>query len=271
MTRMRRTGTGATQRIGIGIGVIASLGLGLGTCTGHALAGPSAFEAAQTVEKLSAGLPNWHSTELLASWRDPAGASASGTLRRTERFNVTDSQTELGGTLPLAPRWRAEAELTVSETHRVLPAWQWRGRIWREGIAGWNFALGAGRTLHSNPGLTQGSATAQIQAERYLGPWRFAMTGAATRLDGAGVSSSHVWRLDWYASETLSVGALLAFGRELENIPGRGVLSSSVRGAALSANYAWAPNWQLSAQASAHRQGDFYERNGLRIGVRYQH
>ena len=100
---------------------------------------------------------------------------------------------------------------------------------------------------------------------------RIAWAGTATRLDGGGASSAHVGRLDWDASDALRIGALLAFGRELENIPGRGVVSSSVRGAALKANYAWTPSWAISAEATAHRQGDLYERNGLRIGVRYQH
>ncbi len=263
MTCLQRTGT--ALRIGICIAIAS------GAIAGNVLAGPAAFEAAHTVEQLSAGLGDWRSSELAALWRDPAGGSINGMLRRTERFDLTDWQTEVGAALPFAPQWRAEAEIAVSETHRVLPAWQWRGRVWREGVSGWNVALGAGRTLHSNPGLTQGSTLAQAQAERYLGAWRFAWTGAATRLDGAGVSSAHSWRLDWYPNDALSIGTLLAFGRELENIPGRGVVSSSVRGAALKANYAWTANWSLSAEASAHRQGDLYERNGLRIGVRYQH
>jgi YaiO family outer membrane protein len=263
MTRLRRKGR--ALRIGICVGMTGS------TIAGATFAGPLTFEAAQTVEKLSAGLADWRSTDLSALWRDPAGGSINATLRRTERFNLADRQAELDAALPLAPQWRAETELAASESHRVLPVWQWRGRIWREGVAGWNFALGAGRTLHRNPDLTQGSTLAQAQAERYFGAWRFAWTGAATRLDGAGVSSAQVWRGDWYANDSLSVGALLAFGRELENIPGRGVVSSSVRGAALKANYAWTANWSLSAEASAQRQGDLYERYGLRIGVRYQH
>ncbi len=265
MKRLQRRA--AALRVGIGIGV----GLSLAACAGGALAGPLAFEAAQTVENLSAGLSDWRNTELSALWRGPAGGSANGTLRRTERFDLADRQAEAGAALPLAPFWRAEAEVAASDTHRVLPQWQWRGRVWREGVAGWNLALGAGRTLYRNPGLTQGNATAQAQAEHYLGPWRFAWTGAATRLDGGGVSSAQVWRLDWYASDALSIGGLLAFGRELENLPGRGVVSSSVRGAALKASYAWAPNWSISGEAAGHRQGALYERYGLRIGVRYQH
>ena len=267
MTRLRRTR--AALRIGTGIGT--GIGIGIAACVGSAFAGPLAFEAAQTVEKLSAGLADWRSTEVSALWRAPAAGSANGTLRRTERFNLADGQAEAGAALLPASRWRAEAELAASDTHRVLPAWQWRGRIWREGVVGWNLALGAGRTLYSNPGLTQGNSQAQVQAERYLGTWRIAWAGTATRLDGGGASSAHVGRLDWDASDALRIGALLAFGRELENIPGRGVVSSSVRGAALKANYAWTPSWAISAEATAHRQGDLYERNGLRIGVRYQH
>jgi YaiO family outer membrane protein len=248
----------------------ASWALGLAACAADVHASPLSLEAAHTVEQLSAARANWRSTEFLASWRDPAGWAANGTLRRTERFALIDSQVEAGAAIGLAPQWRSEAELFISESHRVLPVWRWRGRVWRDGIAGWNFALGAGRTLYRGA-ITQGSAVAELQAERYGPDWRFAWASSATRLDGASISTAHVARADWYVHERLTFGATLGRGREVENTPNTGLVSSSVRSAALKAQWALTPAWWLGAELSSHRQGDLYERNGLRLGLRFQH
>ncbi len=248
----------------------ASWALALLACAAGVHAGPLSLEAAHTVEQLSAARADWRSTELLASWRDPAGWAANAALRRTERFDLFDTQIEAGAAVSLAPQWRAEAELSLSESHRVLPLWRWRGRVWRDGVAGWNFALGAGRTLYRGA-TTQGSAVAELQAERYLSGWRLAWISSPTRLDGAGVSTVHVARADWYVHDRLTLGATLARGREVENVPSTGLVSSSVRGAALKAQWALRPQWWLGAELSSHRQGDVYERNGLRLGLRFQH
>lgn len=240
-------------------------------CAGSAQAGPLALEAAHGVERLNAGLADWRQSEFLALWRDPAGWATNGSLRRTERFGLVDRQLEAGGSIELAPQWRAEAEIALSATHRVLPASRWRGRMWRDGVAGWNLALGAGRTLYRGDGATQGSALAELQAERYVADWRFAWAGSATRLDGGGLGSAHVWRANWYLDERLALGTVLAFGREFENTPGSGVVSSSVRSAAITAQWAVAPAWSLSGAMSSHRQGDLYERNGWWLGLRVQH
>jgi YaiO family outer membrane protein len=251
-------------------GRLCAAALCLGLCAAGAQGGPLTVEAAHGAERLTSGFADWRTSELLASWRSPAGWTGSAALRRTERFELNDTQWGGGLAWPLAPQWRAEAELDLSDTHRVLPAWRWRSRAWREGVAGWNLALGGGRTLYRGATGAQGTRTAELQAERYGADWRFAWAGSATRLDGGGVGSVHLWRVDAYRSERLTLGALLGFGRELENVPQLGVVASSVRSAALKMQYAATPNWSLSAELTSHRQGDRYERNGWRLGLRYR-
>ncbi len=234
-------------------------------------AGPLAVEASATTERLSSGRSAWRAVEVLALWRDPADWSASTALRRSERFGLGDTQVEGAAAWRLAPRWRVETELAHSASHQVLPQWRLRSRLWLLDVGGWNLAAGGGRTLYrAGSAGAQGSSVAEVQAERYVGQVRFAWTGSLTRLDAGGSGGAQQWRLDWYPEERLSLGLLLAFGRELEVQPGVGVLATRVRGAALTAQWRVTPEWALTGELGSHRVGDLYERNGLRVGLRRQ-
>ena len=236
---------------------------------GGAFAGPLSTELSHTQEQLTAGRADWRSDELLATWRDPTGWTAYGALRRTERFDLVDRQIEAGVGLALAPQWHAEVELTHSNTHQVLPQTRLSSRLWRQDVGGWNLALGGGRTVYRSAGSRQGSAVVELQAERYVGDFRLVWAGSMNRLDGGGSAGAHLWRMNWYPNDRWTLGTLLAFGRELENLPGTGLVATRVRGAAFSARWSMTPVWALSAELSTQRQGDLFERHGLRLGLRY--
>lgn len=230
---------------------------------------PLSAEAALSSERLSGGRADWHAAELTALWRDPAAWSASAAVRRTDRFGLIDTQLEAAASIPLGARWRAETELAQSPTARVLPQWRWRSRVWLLNAAGWNLAAGVGRTLYRSGDATSGSSGAELQVERYAGAFRAAWLGSVTRLDAGGTSAAQQWRLNWYPTDTASVGVVLAFGRELENVPGFGVLASRVRAGAITAAWQLAPRWGMNLAVSDHRQGDLYRRMGLRLGLRH--
>ena len=230
---------------------------------------PLSAEVALSSERLSGGRADWHGAEFTALWRDPAAWSATAAVRRTDRFGLIDSQVEAAASIPLGARWRAETELAQSQTARVLPRWRWRGRVWLLDAAGWNLAAGVGRTLYRSAGATSGSSAAEFQVERYVGAFRAAWLGSATRLDAGGTSAAQQWRLNWYPADTASVGVVLAFGRELENVPGVGVVAYRVRAGAITAAWQLAPGWGMNLAVSDHRQGDLYRRMGLRLGLRH--
>ncbi len=231
---------------------------------------PLSAELAMTSQHLSGGRADWRGVEAPALWRDPAGWSATAALRRTERFGLYDSQLEADASIPLGKRWRGETELAQSPTSQVLPHWRWRARLWLLDAAGWNLAGGVGRTLYSTGGTTSGSSMAEVQVERYVGAFRGAWLGSMNRLDVGGTSLSQQWRLNWYPTDTTNIGLVLAFGRELENVPGVGVIASQVRAGAITTSWPLAPGWAASVALSDHRQGDLYSRTGVRLGVRHQ-
>jgi YaiO family outer membrane protein len=231
---------------------------------------PLSVEAALSSERVSGGRTDWRGAEVTALWRDSAAWNASAVLRRTERFGLSDLQAEAGASIPLGARWRVETELAESETSRVLPHWRWRSRAWLLDAMGWNLAAGLGRTLYRSGGASSGSSVVEFQVERYVGAFRGAWLGSVTRLDAGGTSSSQQWRLNWYPTDVANVGVVLAVGRELENIPGIGVVSSQVRAAAITATWQLAPRWGVNAGVSDHRQGDLYRRTGLRLGLQHQ-
>jgi len=238
-------------------------------CVINAAAAPAALEVAASSEHLSGARSDWRSAEILAIWDEPAEWSAFAALRRTERFDQTDDQVEGGASWRLTPGWRAEVELAGSDTHRVLPQWRVRGRGWWLNVGGWNLAAGLGRTLYRS-GIVQGSSVAELQAEQYFDAFRFVWIGSITHLDVGGSSGAQQWHLNWYPNDTTTLGLLLAFGRELENVPGTGVVAARVQGVALSGVWKLSPDWRLSAELSSQKVGDFYERTGLRLGLRRQ-
>jgi YaiO family outer membrane protein len=249
---------------------IAATLLVLAGGAGGAGAAPSfTVEAALGQESISGGREDWRSAEANLLWRDTAARgepAANLALRHTERFGLEDRQVEAGGAWRFAPDWRAEAELAHSDTHRVLPEWRARGRAWWLGVGGWNLAAGGGRTLYRGAGV-QGSSVAELQAERYVGAFRFLWAGSLTRPDGGGSAGAQQLRLDWYPNDDSRIGVLLAAGREPEAVPGQGVVTTRVRSLVLGARWRFHPAWSASAELGAHDVGDLYDRRGLRLGL----
>ena len=106
--------------------------------------------------------------------------------------------------------------------------------------------------------------------ERYFGRQRAFYTLNNGKPEGAGSATAHRIGVDhYYAEERSRVGVSATWGREVENIPPTGVLTSDVRALNLDGRHwvsaAWAMTWELGT----HEQGSFYRRTGGRLGVRY--
>ena len=223
------------------------------------------WEAGYSYESLTRGLPSWRSAYFLAERHLPDKASLYLGLRETQRYALRDKELNLGGVLPLTADMQVQIEAGLSGTHRVLPA--------RYGLVHWlyrpapNWAVDAGmRRSVFDVGM---SRVAHLGIDRYVGSERFNYTLYEGGPDGSGLAPSH--RLQWahYYGVSDWVGLTVSRGRESENVGATGFLTSDVSGVMLSGRHSFAADWSLSWDAGRLRQGDFYTRSGIRLGLRH--
>ncbi|MFA7279935.1 MAG: YaiO family outer membrane beta-barrel protein [Sterolibacterium sp.] len=229
----------------------------------HGESGP-ALEWIQSGDHLSNGARNWYSEELRASTQIAPRNSIDGTLRHTNRFGLSDSQIELNYAFPLTKKLTGLIAFSDSTTHRVLPKTDLGASLQYEFVPAWLFNVGASRTEYVNASVNK----ATFGIEHYFSAFRLAVNWRPTRLEGVSANGEDV-RLDYYYGDVNYVGIQLTTGREAANIDTRGVSVSSVRSAALTGRHALNRNWKLRYGFERVKQGDFYNRTGVRLGAQY--
>lgn len=245
----------------------ASLAVAAVLASSGPVQGATEVEAGLARERLDHGLPAWKAATLDAAHELRPRTTVYGTLREIERFGQRDTQLGGGGYLPLGSSWIVQGEALFSSEHHVLPE--------SSVFAGAAATLGGGwianAGLRRNEYTSTGARVVSLGLERYWGNWRGAYTIYSGRPDGAGSASAHRFQVDRYYAGRSSVGASFVTGREVENTgPALGVLTSDVTALELGARHWLSPRWALSAGALVHRQGDLYERRGVRLGLRHR-
>ncbi len=218
-------------------------------------------------ESLTNGYGRWRSASLDFSHRFTARQVLYGSLLATERFNRRDRQATLGIYQPLSRKWTIQLEANASLTHRTLPKWSLFGGVERNFSRGWNVQLGYRRTNYTAAKVNLTSAG----VEKYFGSYRAAYTLYISNLTTGGTSASHRVQFNrYYGENSSSVGVSGGFGRELESLGANGVLQTAVQSGGVSGRHWFNRRWGVNYDASVTRQGRFYIRRGVNIGVRYR-
>lgn len=220
-------------------------------------------EVGFSAESLSNGFAPWRSQYLLLIKKWEQRKVAYGQLSRVERYGRRDGEALGGFYLPLGRRTTFNLEGSVSSSHRVLPRWSAFGEVSRQ--------IGKGRFVnagfrHSEYQST-GVSTPQIGIEQYFGPYRAAYTLRLPKFEGER-TTAHVLQGNYYYGKS-NIGLSFSLGREVDLIAPGTVDVYGVRGAALSGLHYFNPDWALNYRLGTTRQGDFYTRRGLSLGVRH--
>lgn len=215
-------------------------------------------------EDLDRGYADWRETAALLAWKPAAGQALLGGWRETHRFGLKDRETSAGLYQPLGSGWTVHAEGASSDTHRVLARWSALVELSRKLDGGWVGAFGVKHSDYSQGDTKLLTAT----VEKYFGPWRAGYTAYLSRPEGANWSPAHRVALSWYRGDLTHLTLSAALGREVENIPGAGLLASDIRAVALSGAVEVAPQWAVTFEGGQHRQGDLYTRRYGRLGFR---
>lgn len=227
----------------------------------------SEIELGATAEKLNHGLSDWRSAYLEGTHHIARSQTLYGGLRRTERFDKYDTEGWIGYYHPLAPTWTLLVEGSYSAQHQVLPKYSAFAQLSKQLSDGWGVSLGIRRSEYTSNGVRMVVAS----AERYWGDWRGAVTVYSGKPDGAPWAEAYRFQLTRYYGDRSYAGIGYSFGRENENVgPPVGILTSSVRDLTINGRHWLAPDWALTWDLNAHKQGSLYRREGARLGLRYR-
>lgn len=222
------------------------------------------WQAALTGEhsQLDNGYADWNSATLQLSRRWSQRQLAEIELTRTRRFGQDDTEIAVGGAVPLGDALTATLRASHSPTHNVLARSSVGAALQYEFRPAWLLHGGLRHTRYDATDVDQAS----VMLEHYFGD--FSVLAAAHRIRAfdrhTGVGEL---RASWYYADRSSAGVVASAGREVAQV-GPGVLAiARVRSLALVGLHALDERWSLRWGVHHVRQGGFYTRRGVTLGV----
>jgi YaiO family outer membrane protein len=216
-----------------------------------------------TYENLSGNQPSWHDygVRLNKNFGDRRILDASITQAR--RFDQSDTQFSAMYSLPISPKLSGSFGGSLSPTHRVLAKYSLGGTLQYEIARGWLGHGGLKTTEFNNVRVNQGL----LMLEHYFSDFSVAVAFRPSRAFGSTANSTEL-RGGYYYNDRNSVSLSLSDGREATSI-GTGVVMADVQTIAVFGRHWLNQNWSATYAVGHTRQGDFYTRNGITLGVDY--
>lgn len=207
----------------------------------------------------------WEIVSAKLAMQTPAKHFTHVQLDSIERFDLDDWQ--IGGSyaLPLAESWSLYAGATYSPTHKVIANRMLETRISKSFPAGLNLHAGLSHAKYSDTSSQQ----LYLTGEYYWSEFRVAYTYRLIDVLNAGTGENHNIQFNKFYSSVNMIGASLAAGEDVEfdgssDPPISDVLTLSIFG-----RYMFQPQWSLIYSLTYHQQGDFYNRNGFVLGIKF--
>lgn len=213
---------------------------------------------------LGGGFDNWRTQRLDYRSRRAGGPGWYGALVREERFGESDAGLEFGTLVPFGSAWTLQSELGFQPSPFFLPEWHADLRLQRALPGGF---IAAGSVRRTQYQATRVDRLA-LAAERYWGQWRAGYTLNISDVANAGTPVGHVLALDHFYQGLSHVGVRFTVGDE-DAVEEQQVITSNVRAASIQGRHWFDERWAMSWELGHHRQGSFYERNWLQLGLRH--
>jgi YaiO family outer membrane protein len=212
-------------------------------------------------DTLSNGTANWHERTVRARRDLGPRRLAELALVQTRRFDLNDTQIGALYAWPVDAGLDAAIEANASPSHRVLARNALGATVQYEFAPAWLLHGGARSTGYDTARVNQ----ALLMLERYVGAYSWAVAWRPARAFGATVHSAEL-RAAYYYGDKNSISLSSAFGREAGSI-GSAVRLSAVRTVALTGRHWIDPAWAVNYGLGHTRQGDFYTRRGISVGL----
>lgn len=214
-------------------------------------------------EHLNNNTPNWQESTVQLQHRYSPRQNAGLAFTKTERFGLRDTQ--IGGmiAMPFGSALVATIEASASDTHHVLARHAVGTSLQYEFVRTWLLHAGARTTKYNSEQVNQ----ALLMFENYFSSFSWAMGWRPVRAFNTWVHSGEL-RASHYYGDNSSIGLIIAAGKEAENI-GSSVTLTNLRSTVVVGRHRLNRAWTLNYSAGHTRQGDFYIRNGLTLGLQY--
>ncbi|MES3023199.1 MAG: YaiO family outer membrane beta-barrel protein [Pseudomonadota bacterium] len=216
-------------------------------------------------EWLSNSLPDFREQSVTFEHRWSRRHGVGVDLGRTERFGLRDTRVALRYDRPFGERLTFSGDASVSPEHHILPKHALGAGLQFELARAW---LLHGRVHHSAyDGVKVNQASAGV--EHYFSNFSWIVLAHSTRAFERTVSSAEL-RFNYYYGERDAIGLLGAAGEEAVYV-GNAVTLSRVRALALIGRHELSPHWSVNYSIGRTRQGNFYDKNGVHLGLQYRY
>lgn len=221
-------------------------------------------ELANESSQLSNGSPDWRETSLRLTHKLSQRSVRSIALTQTSRFGLEDQ--ELSGllSLPLTDKMTASFEGSLSPTHRVLARQSLAATLQYEFLPAWIAHAGLGHRRYDTTNVDQG----QLMLEHYFSSFSASVAWKPVRAAGSSASSTEL-RASYYYSDANSIGIIVSDGRETTTLGPNSVVLTDVKATALLGRHWINRQWAVNYALSHTRQGGFYTRRSVRLGVQH--
>lgn len=214
-------------------------------------------------ENLSGTQPSWHDYNFRLNKNFGGRRIFDGALTRSSRFDRDDNQISGMYSTPITSQLSGSLQGSYSPTHRVLAKYSLGGAFQYEFTRGWLGHGGLKTTEFNDVRVNQGL----LMLEHYFSNFSWAVALRPSRAFGTGANSTEL-RGGYYYGDRNSVSISLSGGREASNV-GTGVVLADVRTIAIFGRHWLNNNWSANYAIGHTRQGDFYNRNGITVGLDY--
>ena len=216
-------------------------------------------------DELTNNRSSWEAASMKLTMQTPEKHFAHVQLDKNKRFDLDDSQIGGGYALPFAHSWYFYAGAAYSPTHRFLANRMLETRISKSFPGKFNLHVGLSHAKYSETNSQQSYLT----GEYYWPEFRVAYTYRLIDIKNAGTGHNHNIQLNKYYSSVNMIGASIAEGDDVEfdgtpNPPISDVISYSIYG-----QHMLQPQWTVIYSLTYHEQGDFYNRNGFVLGIKF--
>jgi len=216
-------------------------------------------------DRLSNGRSPWSTRTVKLSRITPDKHYSNLQLDSVERFDLEDWQ--LGGSyaLPLLQSWSVYLAATYSPTHNVLANRMLDTNLSKSFKNGSTLSAGVSNARYSQTSSQQ----IHLGGEHYWSDFRVAYTYRRINVLNAGTGVNHNIQSNYYYSAVDMVGISAATGKDVEFDGSANPPISDVRTYSIYGYHMFKPQWSLIYSVFYHHQGDFYNRNGFVLGIKF--
>ena len=216
-------------------------------------------------DKLTNNRSPWSTRTVKLSRITPDKHYANVQLDSIERFDLEDWQ--LGGSyaLPLSRSWSFYAAATYSPTHQVLANRMLDTNLSKSFKNGTTLSGGVSNARYNQTSSQQ----IHLGGEHYWSVFRVAYTYRRINVLNAGTGVNHNIQSNYYYSPVDMVGISAATGKDVEFDGTASPPISDVRTYSIYGYHMFKPRWSLIYSVFYHHQGDFYNRNGFVLGIKF--